>query len=198
MPERIFMTPNAQQRYTYADYVTWPEDMRYELHNGIAHELLPAPSRKHQEVSANLVFEFKRITQKRPCRIFHAPFDVRLPNSLTETADEQIVTVVQPDIVVVCDPKKLDERGCLGAPDLIVEILSPSTAKHDIDEKFLLYERAGVLEYWLVHPVEETLLVYRLGTDGRYAYHRFYSNMGQVKIGVFQDMIIDLSHVFQS
>ena len=149
MPERILMTSNAQQRYTYADYITWPEDMRYELYNGIAHELLPAPSRKHQEVSANLVFEFKRITQKRPCRIFHAPFDVRLPNSMTETADEQIVTVVQPDIVVVCDPKKLDERGCLGAPDLIVEILSPSTAKHDIDEKFLLYERAGVLEYWL-------------------------------------------------
>lgn len=186
-----------QQRYSYADYAAWKNRPPCELHDGVVYELLPAPSRKHQEVSANLVFEFKRLTQQQPCKVFHAPFDVRLPDSQDATADEQIYTVVQPDIVVVCDPSKLDERGCLGAPDLIVEILSPSTARNDIDEKFRLYERAGVLEYWLVHPTEETLLVYRLGADGRYAYDRFYSNMGHVRVGIFRGMVIDLSHVFQ-
>lgn len=184
--------------YTYADYLTWCDNKRYELYNGSVYEMMPAPSRKHQEVSANLVFLFKQFTQNRSCKVFHAPFDVRLPQSSTATADDQIYTVVQPDIVVVCDPNKLDDRGCLGAPDLIVEILSPSNSQNDIDEKFTLYEQAGVPEYWIIHPVEETLLVYRLGENDQYVYQQLYSNMGQVKVSVFQDVVIDLRHVFQS
>lgn len=182
--------------YTYADYLTWRDDKRYELYNGIVYEMMPAPSRKHQEVSANLVFRFKQATQNRPCKVFHAPFDVRLPTSETEIADDEVYTVVQPDIAVICDPEKLDQRGCIGAPDLIVEILSPSNSKNDIDDKFALYERSGVPEYWIIHPEEETLIVYRLDQTGKYVFQHLYSNMAQVKVGIFQNVIIDLSDIF--
>lgn len=182
--------------YTYADYVTWRDNKRYELYNGVVYEMMPAPSRKHQEISANLVFQFKRFTQHQPCKVFHAPFDVRLPKSETEINDDEIYTVVQPDIVVICDPKKLDQRGCIGAPDLIVEILSPSNSKNDIEDKFNLYERAGVSEYWIIHPEEETLIVYRLDDAGKYVFQHLYSNMAHVNVGIFKDVMIDLSHIF--
>lgn len=184
--------------YSYADYLTWQDNRRYELYNGIVHEMMPAPSRKHQDVSANLVFQLKSVLQHSACKVYHAPFDVRLPQTPVETSDDRIYTVVQPDIVVVCDEEKLDDRGCIGAPDLIVEILSPSNSKNDIDEKFALYERAGVPEYWIIHPLEETLIVYRLDAQGHYAYQHLYSNMGRVGIGVFHDVIIDLREVFKS
>jgi Uma2 family endonuclease len=188
------IAPN--QVYTYADYLTWQDNTRYELYNGVVHEMMPAPSRKHQEISANLVFEFKRFTQKKPCKVYHAPFDVRLPNTETALADEEVYTVVQPDIVVVCDPKKLDKKGCIGAPDLIVEILSPSNSRNDIEDKFALYEHAGVPEYWIIHPEEETLIVYRLNNDGNYAFQHLYSNMARVSVGIFKHVIVDLSHIF--
>ncbi|MBF0200507.1 MAG: Uma2 family endonuclease [Desulfamplus sp.] len=191
-------TPNIKpdHLYTYADYLSWQDNKRYELYNGIVHEMLPAPSRKHQDISANLIFEFKRFTQKTSCKVYHAPFDVRLPATETALEDENVYTVVQPDIVVVCDPKKLDEKGCIGPPDLVVEILSPSNSRNDIEDKFALYEYSGVSEYWIIHPEEETLIVYRLDKDGKYIFQQLYSNMAKVNVGIFQDVIIDLSHIF--
>lgn len=188
--------PEQKQLYTYADYLRWNDNTRCELYNGVVYEMMPAPSRRHQEISANLIFQLKRAIGEKPCKVYHAPFDVRLPHSNMETADEQIYTVVQPDIVVVCDPAKLDDRGCIGAPDLIVEILSPSNSKNDIEDKFKLYEEAGVPEYWVIHPLEETLIIYRLDDSGKYQYQRIYSNMAQVKVGIFQDMTIDLRQIF--
>lgn len=198
MRQNIIHNPQTNTPpYTYADYLRWDDNKRYELYNGIVYEMLPAPSRRHQEVSANLLFQFKRFLHGKPCKVYHAPFDVRLPKSEREIADNEIYTVVQPDIVVVCDLQKLDERGCIGAPDLIVEILSPSNSKNDIDDKFTLYEEAGVREYWIVHPLEETLLIYHLNEHGKYVYQNIYSNMSQVTVGIFENIIIDLQDIFQ-
>ena len=199
MRQPVAHTPESStQPYTYADYLRWGDNTRCELYNGIVNEMLPAPSRRHQEVSGNLFFQFKRFLRGNPCKVYHAPFDVRLPKSAGDTADDEIYTVVQPDIVVVCDPQKLDERGCIGAPDLIVEILSPSNSKNDVDDKFTLYQEAGVRAYWIVHPLEETLIVYHLDQQGKLAYQHIYSNMSQVQVGIFDGIIIDLQEVFQS
>ncbi|MDR1368600.1 MAG: Uma2 family endonuclease, partial [Dysgonamonadaceae bacterium] len=138
---------SLSKRYTYADYLSWTDDKRRELYDGIIHDLFSAPNRFHAEISFNLSFIIQWFVKKRKgkgkCKVYHAPFDVRLPKN-GETADDKIYTVVQPDICVICDPAKLDKRGCIGAPDLIVEVQSPSTAKHDLNDKFRLYEEAGV------------------------------------------------------
>jgi Uma2 family endonuclease len=125
----------------------------------------PAPTLEHQEVVGEIYFQLRRALEGKPCRAFVAPLDVRLPQG--EEADEQIDTVVQPDALVVCDASKLDRRGVRGAPDLAVEVLSPATAGHDQLRKRLVYERAGVREYWLVHPVDRVIVIYRL-ENGEY------------------------------
>ena len=151
--------------HTYADYCTWPEDIRYELIDGIAYAMSPAPTRRHQQTVLDVASQLRHALKGTPCRPYIAPFDVRLPRG-NET-DDEIETVVQPDISVICDKSKLDDRGCRGAPDWIIEVLSPSTAGHDQIVKRALYERAGVREYWLVHPVDKVLTLYAL-TDGAY------------------------------
>ncbi|MDR2692515.1 MAG: Uma2 family endonuclease, partial [Dysgonamonadaceae bacterium] len=124
-----------------------------------------------------------------------APFDVRLPKS-GETADNKIYTVVQPDICVVCDPQKLDDNGCIGAPDLIVEIQSPSTAKRDLNEKFFKYEEAGVKEYWVVYPKEKALTVFLLQENGKYNDGTTYEYEGKVPVSIFKGLEIDLKELF--
>lgn len=147
--------------HTYADYLTWPEGGRYELINGVAYvREPPAPSRFHQEVVGELYLQIRLALQGKPCRVYVAPFDVRLPES--GEADEQITTVVQPDVLIVYGLHKLDDRGMRGAPDWIAEVLSPGTARHDQIVKLPVYERAGVREVWLVHPTERTVTIYRL------------------------------------
>ncbi|MEW5887691.1 MAG: Uma2 family endonuclease [Pseudomonadota bacterium] len=153
--------------HTYADYLTWPEDVRYELIDGIAYLMGPAPVRAHQEVVGEIYFQVHGALEGKPCRAYVAPFDVRLPKG--NEADEQVDTVVQPDVLVVCDESKLDERGMRGAPDWVVEVLSPASAGHDQTVKLAAYERAGVAEVWLVHPTDRVVTVYRL--EGR-AYGR--------------------------
>lgn len=155
-----------QEVFTYADYLQW-EDGRWELVNGIVYDMSPAPSRMHQRVTGDLFARIHALLHDSPCEVYVAPFDVRLPDGET-TADDEILTVVQPDIVVVCDEQKLDDRGCIGAPDLVVEVLSPSTALLDLKEKRDLYERHGVQEYWIVHPVDKVVMVYRMDNDGVY------------------------------
>ncbi|MDR1610144.1 MAG: Uma2 family endonuclease, partial [Candidatus Symbiothrix sp.] len=154
---------SGSKRYTYADYLTWMDDRRRELINGMIYDLFSAPTRFHAKVSTILQSTFYWFVKKRKgkCEVYHAPFDVRLPKN-GKTADNEIYTVVQPDICVVCDPEKLDDRGCIGATDLIVEVQSPSTAKRDLNEKFFLYEESGVKEYWVVYPMEKAITVFLL------------------------------------
>ena len=147
-------------RHTYADYIGWSDDARYELIDGIAYAMSPAPTRRHQEVVGEMYRQIANTLKGSPCQPYIAPFDVRLPNA--NEADSDIDTVVQPDISVICDKSKLDDRGCRGAPDWVIEVLSPTTASHDQIVKRALYERVGVREYWLVHPIDRIVTIYVL------------------------------------
>lgn len=150
---------HIQQHFTYGDYRHWPEDERWELIDGEAYACA-APTRKHQAVSGEIFRQIANFLQGKSCEVYSAPFDVRLPQQ--DEADDAGDTVIQPDIVVVCDENKLDDKGCRGAPDWIVEVLSPATASRDHVQKKALYERHGVREYWLVHPTDHVLTRYRL------------------------------------
>ena len=174
--------------YTYADYLTWPEDVRYELIDGTAWLMSPAPGRRHQEVVGEIFFQTRQALDGKNCRAYLAPFDVRLPKS--DEADELIDTVVQPDVLVVCDPDKLDEAGARGAPDWVVEVLSPSTAGHDQTRKLAAYERAGVAEVWLVHPADRVLTRYRL-VDGRYGRPEIQELEGVTAVAGLPEISID-------
>ena len=154
-----------QHLHTYGEYLTWPDELRYELIDGRAYAMSPAPTRRHQEIVGELFRQIANALQGHPCRAYVAPFDVRLPRG--SEADDDVDTVVQPDIAVFCDRSRLDERGARGAPDWIIEVLSPGTAGHDQLLKRDLYERHGVAEYWLVHPGDRLVTVYRL-LDGAY------------------------------
>ncbi|WP_295404979.1 Uma2 family endonuclease [uncultured Thiocystis sp.] len=151
---------------TYGEYCQWPDDERWELIDGNAFAMAPAPTRLHQDFVVELTRQIANALQDHPCRVYVAPFDVRLPKG--DEADARIDTVVQPDVAVICDPSKLDDKGCRGAPDWIVEILSPSSAVHDQIRKRALYERHGVREYWLLHPIDRVLTIYRLGEQGAF------------------------------
>ncbi len=149
-----------QQSFTYGDYRLWSEDERWELIDGEAFAMSPAPTRTHQTILGEIFRQVANFLEGKPCQVFIAPFDVRLPES-NET-DDEVETVVQPDLVVVCDASKLDEKGCRGAPDWVVEVLSPSTASKDHVRKKLLYQHHGIREYWLVHPTDHILTRYLL------------------------------------
>jgi Uma2 family endonuclease len=151
--------------YTYRDYLGWPDDVRYELIDGVAYLMAPAPRISHQTVAGEIYFQLRLALDGKPCTPLIAPVDVSLPRA--NEADEHIDSVVQPDVFVVCDPAKISERGVRGAPDLVIEVLSPATAAHDQIRKRDRYERAGVAEYWLVHPTDRVLTVYTL-IDGLY------------------------------
>jgi Uma2 family endonuclease len=153
-------------RFTYRHYRTWPDEERWELIDGHAWAMSPAPRRRHQEINQRLALEIGIFLKGKPYKIYEAPFDVMLPRA--EEPDDEVDTVVQPDIVVFCDRSKLTERGARGAPDLAVEILSPSTSRKDQREKFDRYERAGVREYWVIDPTAWSIWVYRLAPGGRF------------------------------
>jgi Uma2 family endonuclease len=150
----------SDHRFTYADYLHWPNGERWELIDGKAYAKAPAPGISHQSLVLSIAKQIDEALDGTHCRALIAPVDVVLPTS--DEADEQATTVVQPDILVVCDPAKLTERNVRGAPDWIIEVLSPATARHDHLTKRALYERAGVREYWLVHPVDRVVTVYTL------------------------------------
>lgn len=150
--------------HTYADYLGWPEDVRYELIDGIAYLMSPAPDLIHQDIAGEIYHQLRTALEGKPCRAFVAPVDVRLPKA--GERDELVDTVVQPDVLVVRSEDRLDRRGVRGAPDLVVEVLSPTTAGHDQVTKRRIYERAGVREFWLLHPSDRVLTIYRLGADG--------------------------------
>ena len=186
---------NKDQKWTYADYLTWDDGQRWELIDGAAYCMSPAPGVGHQKVSMDISRQFSSHLKGKPCQIFAAPFDVRLSEQ-QESSDNYIETVVQPDILVVCDKAKLDDRGCNGAPDLVVEILSPATGGKDLTVKFDLYERHGVQEYWIIHPAEQTLLVYKLHEDKKYGSADRYCNSSKVLVPLLGGMEVNLAEVF--
>lgn len=161
-----FSELDLNKTYTYADYLTWRFQERVELIKGWIYKMSPAPKRLHQEVEIALSSEFYNYFKKNnDCKVYQSPFDVRLIKKGKK--DEEISTVVQPDICVICDTEKLDDRGCIGAPDLIVEVLSTATMKKDYNEKFNLYQENEVKEYWLVNPEGKSLQIFYL-EDGEY------------------------------
>jgi len=189
---------DINKRYTYADYLTWIDDKARELIDGIIQMMSPAPRLEHAEVSVNITFLLKSFVKKNKgkCKVFPAPFDVRFPKQ-GDTANDKIDTVVQPDICVICDLSKLDKRGCCGAPDMIVEVLSPSTSKKDFTKKFDLYERSGVKEYWIVHPEIKAINVFLLQEDGKYSEVPPYEWEGKIPVHIFDNYLIDLDDIFE-
>lgn len=159
-----------KKRYTYADYLTWLDGKTRELLDGFIRLMSPALSLEHAEISSLLFFSLMNYVKehKGECKVFTAPFDVRLPKNPNEVTDDKIYTVVQPDICIICDKSKLDKRGCLGAPDMVVEIISVSSQKYDFNDKFNLYEAAGVKEYWIVSPNAKAVNVFILQDNGKY------------------------------
>ena len=186
--------------FTYRDYVSWPDDERWELIDGAAYDMCAAPSRRHQELSAVITKYFLPYFEGKPCRFYYAPFDVVLPD--TDTDDwRDSVNVVQPDLLVVCDQSKLTDQGCLGAPDLTVEIISPYTSKKDIREKFDLYERKGVREYWVVFPGERAVRVFRRTDADRFDEGQVYDLAGprpssEAVSAIFPGLRIPLAELF--
>lgn len=152
---------DESKEYTYAEYLTWQIKERVELIKGRIRKMSPAPSWKHQKLSQDVFIAFSKYFSTHHCEVFYAPLDVVLPIA----SSKKNTTVVQPDLCVLCDRQKLDNHGIIGAPDLIVEILSPGNSKHDLDTKFRLYEEARVPEYWIINPVEQTILIYTLVKD---------------------------------
>ncbi|GAB3043121.1 Uma2 family endonuclease [Spirosoma pulveris] len=153
------LDPNGT--YTYADYLKWQFDESIELIKGKLYRMWPAPKRKHQDASVNLEFALLKYFDDKPCKVYDAPFDVRSP-VLNERKPDQLYTVVQPDICVNCDLSKLDDDSCLEAPDRVIEIPSPQTAKSDFNEQFNLNEESGVREYRIIQPKEKAVNVYVL------------------------------------
>ncbi|MEI6206666.1 MAG: Uma2 family endonuclease [Desulfuromonadales bacterium] len=194
------MTPSnlaekLDERFTYGQYYQWDDDGRWELIDGVPYNMTPAPVRRHQGISTKVLFRIAEYLQDKPCKVYHAPFDVRFPD-FSEQDDNDVPTVVQPDLVVICDETKLDDRGCRGAPDLVVEILSPSTSRKDVGVKFNLYERHGVHEYWVIHPAEESLMVFTLGEDGKYGRPQGYGRGDLAASTVLEGLELDLEEVF--
>lgn len=182
-----------EERYTLSDALKWDEQEHIELLEGTPIMMAP-PSRAHQEISGALFAQLHNYLEGKKCRVYAAPFAVRLferPGDRPENVD----TLVEPDLSVVCDPDKLDDIGCKGAPDLIIEVLSPSTQRHDRLTKYNLYERAGVKEYWIVSPDERTVQVSVL-TDGRYRVLEVYTEQDIAKVHVLDGCFIELSRVF--
>lgn len=177
----------ADRRFTYADYRHWPDDARWELIDGEAHALAPAPSISHQTLVGQLFRQIDEALDGTPCRALVAPLDVLLPRA--DETEDQTRTIVQPDILVVCDPAKITERNVRGAPDWIIEVLSPATARHDHLTKPALYQRAGVREYWLVHPLDRILTVYVL-QDGQYGGPEITEMTGERASSIFPEIVI--------
>ena len=179
--------------YTYADYLNWQFKERVELIKGMIFKMSPAPNFNHQDISAELFGALFIHLKNYKCKVFHAPFDVRLPVSRKKG---KVDTVVQPDICVVCDEKKFTEQGCNGAPDLVIEILSPGNSKTEMREKYAVYEESGVKEYWLIDPANEAGIIYTLDKKGKYIGSPFYTSGQQMKSKVIKGFKFDVENIF--
>lgn len=189
----VFADLDLNKTYTYADYFKWKFEERVELIRGRIFRMSPAPNRRHQELTGNIYYELRKHLIGKECNIYIAPFDVRLPRKSKD--DKDIVTVLQPDICVICDASKLDDRGCLGAPDVVVEILSPGNNSKELKNKYEVYEEAGVKEYWVVSPQDETFIMYILA-DGRYKPSRVMVAGDIVTSSILEGFALNLEQLF--
>lgn len=186
--------PMSQPKYTFADYLSWDERDRIEIIHGQPMTMQAAPSRKHQEISGAVFAQIHHYLEGKRCKVYAAPFAVRVLDD-ADTPDDSSDTVVEPDISVVCDGSKLDDHGCKGAPDMIAEVLSPSTARVDRFVKLNLYQRAGVKEYWIIDPVAQSVQVF-LHNGSHYDAAAYYSADDVAKVHVLQGCFVELSRVF--
>ncbi len=195
MNPQIYTPETAPKaKYSYADYLTWETEKRIELIDGIPFELFPAPSTVHQKISNYINFDIYSYFRNKTCEVFTAPFDVRLPKKSGK--DEKVFTVVQPDLCVVCDLTKLDKRGCLGAPDLVVEILSPGNSAREKREKYNAYEKAGVREYWMVDFKEKNVLVYILNEEQKFVGLQPLTETEILVSTIFPELKVNLKELF--
>lgn len=181
--------------YSYADYLTWMFQERLELFKGKIFKMSPAPSMYHQKVSRDLTLLLGNKFRENSCNLFVAPFDVRLLNNKNSKNDKDIYTVVQPDLCVICDENKLDARGAIGAPDLMIEILSPGNSKKEMSYKYDLYQEAGVLEYWIVNPTDKTIFIYIL-KDGIFVGQQPLIEESKIKSPLFPQLDFTVSEIF--
>ncbi len=186
---------NPEGLYSYADYLTWKFKERVELIKGHLFPMSPAPNLLHQEVTGNLYLSLRSFFKGKSCRVIIAPFDVLLP---FEDETGQNATIVKPDLFVVCDPEKLNEQSCVGAPDLVVEVLSPGNSKKEMRNKDEAYEAAGVSEYWLVHPLDREVRVYVRNELGVFIGLAPVIEEDVLVSAIFPDLKIDLKEVFNS
>ena len=180
--------------YSYADYLTWKFDEFVELIKGKLMRPMAGPSRLHQRYLFNFTLIIGNFLRNKPCQAYFAPFDVRLTTA-GANGDQQITTVVQPDICVVCDLAKLDDRGCVGSPDWIVEILSPGNTSRDTKTKFDLYEESGVREYWIVFPGVKTVAAYVLENEQYQLAGEFYEP-GPIPVRTLPGLALEWTEVF--
>lgn len=192
----IVAEPSPDYTYTYADYLKWQFEERLELFRGKIFKLA-APNTRHQVILADLHLEIGSLLRNQSCFVFFAPFDVRLPVK-NRKKDTEITTVVQPDLGIVCDRSKIDERGCCGAPDLVVEILSPGNSKKEVRLKFELYEEAGVKEYWIINPVEENIVVHVLNNEGKFSRVKMYAAGDIIFSNTVTGLQVNVSDIFKN
>lgn len=186
------------QTYSYADYLNWQVNAAIELINGKINLMSPAPNVRHQRISANLSGMLYNFYKPRNCQFFAAPFDVRLyDRKKSILQNQEITTVVQPDLCVICDPKLLDEQGCNGAPDWIIEILSKGNAKHEMHTKYQLYQESGVQEYWLVYPDLRAIHQFILDDQGHYQLRNMFVEDEVASPVLFPELTLDLTEVFR-
>lgn len=183
--------------YSYADYLTWRLEESVELIKGKIMAMSPAPNVKHQRISLSLALSVGNYFKGRSCQLFAAPFDVKLYDSRkSKLSDSDVFSVVQPDLCVICDKDKLTQQGCDGAPDWIIEILSPGNSQREVRLKHSLYQENGVTEYWMVHPYEQTVLQFVLDDAGKYQLHALYPGNEIATPYLFPELQIDLTDVF--
>lgn len=187
------MIPEANRLYTYNDYLSLPEDERIEIIEGHIYNM-SSPSTLHQRLSMILSAEIYRYikTNNGQCEVFTAPFDVVLTN---EVDINNSTTVVIPDISVICDKNKITSKCCVGAPDMIIEIVSPSNASNDYVRKLYEYEKYQVREYWIVNPIEKNIFVYTLNDGNTYGVPKVYTFKDKVKVNIYNNLIIDFNSV---
>lgn len=183
--------------YSYADYLTWRLEESVELIKGKIMAMSPAPSRKHQSVSLNLSLSLGNYFKHKLCNLYVAPFDVKLyDRRKSMLSDREVFSVVQPDLCVICDRDKLTDQGCDGAPDWIIEVLSPGNSRKEVRLKYDLYEESGVTEYWLVFPYEQIVQQFVLDDNGKYQLRALYPGNETASPHLFPDLQIDLNDVF--
>ena len=188
--------PSPDYMYTYADYLKWQFEERLELFKGKIFKM-SGSNTKHQQVCGNLFIKIGTFLSDKKCKVFISPFDIRLPVQ-NKKKNEEITTVVQPDISVVCDDSKIDHLGICGAPDMLVEILSPGNSRKEVRLKYELYKEAGVKEYWIINPIEENLIVYILNDNGKFAGGKMYAGGDIITSAAIEGLQVYVNDIFKN